>query len=226
MNENILLVEDEEALRTTLGDRLTREGFVIDTAADGESGYDKATRLPFDAIILDVMLPFKSGFDVCREIRQAGIATPILLLSARSETVDKVIGLKLGADDYVSKPFEASELLARIEALLRRPLLRTGHGIYHLGEVRVDVKRGQVTRNGVPVYLSARELQLLRYLIERAGDAVPRTDILRSVWGYRTGTFTRTVDVHVASLRHKLEKDSKAPEFILTVPGVGYKFQA
>jgi DNA-binding response OmpR family regulator len=224
MNENVLIVEDEEDVRITLGDRLTREGFVVDTAADGEDALDKATHLPFDIIILDVMLPFKSGFDVCRDIRQAGIATPILLLSARRDTVDKVVGLKLGADDYVSKPFEAAELLARIEALLRRVPFRGGQGIHQFGALRVDLKRGQITRSGNQVSLSGRELQLLRYLMERAGQIVPRADILRTVWGYDTGTFTRTVDVHVASLRQKLEKDAKRPELILTVPGVGYKF--
>jgi two-component system alkaline phosphatase synthesis response regulator PhoP len=225
MNESILLVEDEEALRVTLSDRLIGEGFVVETAADGPDGYERATCLPFDLIILDVMLPFRSGFDVCRDIRQAGLATPILLLSARSDTIDKVVGLKLGADDYVSKPFEAAELLARIEALLRRVPLRPGQGIYQFGSVRVDLKRGQVTRGSSLVYLSARELQLLRYLIERAGQDVPRADLLRVVWGYESGTFTRTVDMHVASLRQKLEKDSKRPELILTVPGTGYRFE-
>jgi two-component system alkaline phosphatase synthesis response regulator PhoP len=226
MNESILLVEDEEAVRITLSDRLVREGFVIDTAADGQDALDKATQLPFDIIILDVMLPLKSGFDVCRDIRQAGIATPILLLSARRDTVDKVVGLKLGADDYVSKPFESAELLARIEALLRRVPFRAGQGMHQFGAIRVDLKRGRITRNDSHVYLSGRELQLLRYLIERAGKIVPRADILRTVWGYDTGTFTRTVDVHIASLRQKLEKDPKRPELILTVPGIGYKFAA
>lgn len=224
MNENILLIEDEEALRTTLGDRLRREGFRVDESVDGEEGFDKATRLPFDLIILDLMLPFRNGLDVCRDIRHTGVATPILVLSARSETVDKVIGLKLGADDYVTKPFEAAELLARIEALLRRVPTRTGKGIYQFGSLRVDLRRGHVTREGSPIYLSVRELQLLRYLIERAGEVVPRTDILRTVWGYDSGTFTRTVDVHVSSLRQKLEQDSKRPDLILTVPGVGYQF--
>jgi len=224
MNENILIVEDEEDVRTTLGDRLRREGFVIDTAVDGEDALEKATRLPFDVIILDVMLPFKSGFDVCRDLRQAGIATPILLLSARRDTVDKVVGLKLGADDYVSKPFEAAELVARIEALLRRVPFRAGQGIHQFGAVRVDLKRGQINRGGSCSYLSGRELQLLRYLIERTGQVVPRSDILRSVWGYNIGTFTRTVDVHIASLRQKVEEDPKRPELILTVTGTGYMF--
>jgi len=226
MNENILIVEDEEDVRITLGDRLRREGFVIETSADGQDGFDKATRLPFDVIILDVMLPFKSGFDVCRDLRQAGIATPILLLSARRDTVDKVVGLKLGADDYVSKPFEAAELVARIEALLRRVPFRAAQGIYQFGAIRIDLKRGQITRGGSCLHVSGRELQLLRYLIERAGQTVPRSDILRSVWGYNTATFTRTVDVHIASLRQKLEEDPKRPELILTVAGIGYKFMS
>jgi len=172
------------------------------------------------------MLPFKSGFDVCRDLRQAGIATPILLLSARRDTVDKVVGLKLGADDYVSKPFEAAELVARIEALLRRVPFRAAQGIYQFGAIRIDLKRGQITRGGSCLHVSGRELQLLRYLIERAGQTVPRSDILRSVWGYNTATFTRTVDVHIASLRQKLEEDPKRPELILTVAGIGYKFMS
>ncbi len=224
MNESILIVEDEEALRTTLRDRLTREGFVVETSADGQDACEKAIGRPFDLIILDVMLPLRSGLDVCRDIRQAGLVTPILFLSARGETIDKVVGLKLGADDYVSKPFEAAELLARIEALLRRVPMRSGHGNHQFGTVRVDLKRSQVMREGKPVYLSAREMQLLRYFIENAGLVVARTDLLRVVWGYDSGTFTRTVDVHVASLRQKLERDPKNPELILTVSGTGYRF--
>jgi two-component system alkaline phosphatase synthesis response regulator PhoP len=175
-------------------------------------------------IILDVMLPDRSGFDVCRDIRQAGLATPILFLSARHQTTDKVIGLRLGGDDYVTKPFKAAELVARIEVLLRRVPIRAGHGVHQFGGIQVDIRRSEVTREGNPVYLSAREFQLLRYLIERAGGTVPRVEILRSVWGYDSNTLTRTVDMHIASLRNKLEADPKHPEFILTVAGVGYKF--
>jgi two-component system, OmpR family, alkaline phosphatase synthesis response regulator PhoP len=224
MNENILLVEDEPALRTTLGVRLRSEGYVVDTAEDGEEGFEKATTLPFDLIILDVMLPYRSGFDLCRDIRQAGLATPLLLLTARTETTDKVVGLSLGADDYVTKPFEAMELIARIQALLRRLPLHVGHGVHQFGSIWVDIRRAQITREGKPVYLSGREFQLLRYFIERSGSSIPRAELLHSVWGYETGTFTRTVDMHVASLRQKLEHDPKHPELILTVQGVGYKF--
>lgn len=224
MKENILLIEDEPALQSTLGLRLRGEGYIVDTASDGTEGFEKATTLPFDLIILDVMLPDRNGFDVCRDIRQAGLATPILFLTARNQTTDKVIGLKLGADDYVTKPFKSAELIARIEVLLRRVPVRSGHGVHQFGAIKVDVRRAEVTRDGAPIYLSAREFQLLRYLIERSGSTVPRSELLRSIWGYSEDTLTRTVDMHVASLRDKLEQNPKRPELIVTVAGVGYKF--
>jgi two-component system, OmpR family, alkaline phosphatase synthesis response regulator PhoP len=225
MNEMILLVEDEKNLCTTLGDRLRKEGYVVEFATDGIEGFEKATRQPFDLIILDVMLPRRNGFDVCRDIRNAGLATPIVLLTARTETVEKVLGLKLGADDYVTKPFDSMELLARIEALLRRAPMRTGQGVYQIGPVSVDTRRTIVTKEGKPVDLSAREFQLLRYLIEHAGMSLSRDDILRDVWGYENDTLTRTLDVHISTLRQKLENDPKRPELIVTVPGLGYKLQ-
>ena len=224
MNEKILLVEDEQALRSTLSVRLRGEGYVVDTAEDGLDGFEKATTEPFDLIILDVMLPVRSGLDVCRDIRQAGLATPIMFLSARHQTYDKVVGLKLGADDYVTKPFKAIELIARIEALLRRVPVRSGRGVHQFGSIGVDLRRAEVTRDNKPLYLSAREFQLLRYFIERAGSSIPRVELLRSVWGYESGTLTRTVDMHVASLREKLEENPRHPVLIVTVPGVGYKF--
>ena len=225
MNESILLIEDEEALRMTLGDRLRSEGYVVDFAGDGELGFEKATRLPFDLVILDIMLPRCNGLDICRGIRAAGLAAPILLLTARGQTIDKVVGLKLGADDYVTKPFDTMELLARIEALLRRSATRVGQGFLKFGSVRLDLRGTTVTRDGKPVYLSAREFHLLRYLAEHAGTTLSRAELLREVWGYEAGTFTRTVDVHVASLRQKLEDNPKNPVLIRTVPGLGYKFQ-
>jgi two-component system, OmpR family, alkaline phosphatase synthesis response regulator PhoP len=224
MNESILVVEDEQDLRTILSDRLRSEGYVVDTAVDGVEGLDKASNLPFDLIVLDLMLPRRSGLDVCRDLRAAGMATPILILTVRNETVDKVVGLKLGADDYVTKPFEAAELLARIEVLLRRVPIHAGQGVHEFGHIRVDVREGQVTRDGKPIYLTAREFQLLRYLIERAGTTVPRVELLRAVWGYDADSLTRTVDTHVATLRQKLENNPKRPELILAVSGVGYKF--
>jgi len=225
MNENILLVEDEDDLRITLSDRLHSEGYMVQCASNGEDGLDQATRLPLDLIILDVMLPGRSGLDICHDIRRAGLATPILMLTARSQIVDKVLGLKLGADDYLTKPFETLELLARIEALLRRAPARSEKGeILEFGSLRVDFRGTQVARDGKSVYLSAREFQLLRYLIEHRGKTVSRDEILKEVWNYETTTFTRTVDVHIASLRQKLELDAKRPQWILTVPGLGYRF--
>ena len=224
MNESILVVEDEEALRTTLSDRLRGEGYVVDTAGDGAEGLEKATSLPFDLIILDVMLPYRSGFDICRDIRVAGMATPILFLTAKDRTMEKVVGLKLGADDYVTKPFKSAELIARVEVLLRRAPNYSGQGVYRFGVIHIDLLRSQVTRDGKAIYFAGREFQLLRYLVERVGRAVSRDELLRYVWGYNEGTFTRTVDVHIGSLRQKLETDPKKPELILTVPGVGYKF--
>lgn len=228
MDANILLVEDEAGLRMTLGDRLATEGYAVDYAGNGDEAFEKATRMPFDLILLDVMLPRRSGFDVCRDIRQAGLITPILMLTARGQTVDKVLGLKIGADDYLTKPFEMMELMARIEALLRRAPAKTvaQQGPLQIGALSVDLRGTTVSRDRKPVRLSAREFQLLRYFIEHRGTTLSRDNILRDVWGYSADTFTRTVDVHVASLRQKLEKDPKQPELILTVQGLGYKFAA
>lgn len=224
MNETILVVEDEQALRQALGVRLRSEGYIVDMAEDGQVGLEKATNLPFDLIILDVMLPYQNGLDVCRSIRQMGLATPILMLTVKDQIVDKVVGLKLGADDYMTKPFDAAELGARIEALLRRAPSHTGQGVHEFGPIVVDVSRREVARDGKPVVLTSREFQLLCYLMERAGRAVPRRELLQSVWGYDSDAFTRTVDSHVASLRRKLGDDPKRPELILTAFGIGYKF--
>jgi len=212
----------------TLGDRLTAEGYAVDYAADGDEGFKKATQIPFDLILLDVMLPRRSGFDLCRDIRQAGLITPVLMLTARGQTVDKVLGLKIGADDYVTKPFEMMELMARVEALLRRAPAKpvSQQSVYEIGALTVDLRGTTVSRNGKPVRLSAREFQLLRYFLEHRGTTLSRGEILKDVWGYNSDTFTRTVDVHVAGLRQKLEKDAKQPELILTVQGLGYKFAA
>jgi two-component system, OmpR family, alkaline phosphatase synthesis response regulator PhoP len=224
MNENVLVVEDEQVLRNALEVRLRAEGYVVDTAADGDEGLLKATELPFDLIILDIMLPYRSGLDVCRGVRQKGLATPILMLTVRDQTVDKVVGLSIGADDYLTKPFEAPELIARIQTLLRRVPVRAGQVVHQIGTLRVDVQRETVMRNGKPVKLTSREFRLLCYLMERTGSTVPRTELLESLWGHEEGTSTRTIDVHVASLRRKLEYNPKRPELILTTPGVGYKF--
>jgi two-component system alkaline phosphatase synthesis response regulator PhoP len=226
MQPNILFVEDEKALRMTVGDRLRNEGYNVDFAADGDEGLRKATDLPFDLIILDVMLPGRDGFSICEEVRKAGLITPILMLTARGQTKDKVKGLKTGADDYVTKPFHMKELMARVEALLRRvpPNADSHTGVDHFGSVRIDRKGTVVTRDGQTIDLSAREFQLLNYLVDHSGTTISREELLTQVWGYSASTFTRTVDVHVASLRQKLEADPRQPRYILTVQRVGYKF--
>jgi two-component system, OmpR family, alkaline phosphatase synthesis response regulator PhoP len=228
MNERILLVEDEEDLRMTLCDRLKAEGYVPESAADGEEGLRKATQNAHDLIILDVMLPKKNGFDLCRDIRHAGIAAPIIMLTARGQLVDKVLGLKIGADDYLTKPFELLELLARIEAHIRRGTAPAAKevDVLQFGPIRIDLKGTTVYRNEKLVPLSAREFRLLRYFAQNPGTTLSREVLLKEVWGYNEETFTRTVDVHVGSLRQKLEKDPKQPSLILTVPGLGYKFMA
>lgn len=230
MNKNILIVEDEEELCMTLGDRLRSEGYNVDFAVDGNAGWEKSTQRSFDLIILDIMLPFRSGLDLCTDIRRAGLTTPILILTARSQTVEKVVGLKLGADDYVTKPFDTLELMARVEALLRRTPSKSGtnqsngQDLYEFGALVLDVRRAKVTHNGKLLNLTAREFHLLRYFAEHQGATLSRDELLEQVWGHRAGTFTRTVDMHVASLRQKLEPIPKKPEMILTVPGIGYRF--
>jgi two-component system, OmpR family, alkaline phosphatase synthesis response regulator PhoP len=226
MNERILLVEDEQALSVPLSDRLRREGYWVQIAEDGETGLTQAMEGPFDLILLDVMLPRKSGLDVCRDLRQRGVTTPILMLTARTGTDDKVLGLRIGADDYLAKPFDQAELLARVEALLRRAL--TTHvnpeTVRQIGPIRVDLRRAEVHRDGRQIPLSAREFQLLRYFIEHSGALVTREELLREVWDYKATTSTRTVDVHVGWLRQKLEDDPKQPKLILTSIGLGYRF--
>jgi len=227
MHANLLLVEDEQALLMTVGDRLRNEGYVVEYATDGDQGFEKATQLPFDLIILDVMLPRRDGLDVCRDIRGSGLITPVLMLTARGRTSEKVNGLKIGADDYVTKPFKMPELLARIEALLRRAPARPAAQpvVYEFGRIRVDDRGTEVVRDGKVINLSAREFQLLRFFLENKGTTLSREDLLTRVWGYNASTFTRTVDVHVASLRQKLEDDPSQPRFFLTVQGLGYKFK-
>ncbi len=224
----ILLVEDEPGLVMALTDRLRGEGYAVDSCGDGESGLSQASGNPYDLIILDVMLPQKSGFDVCRKLRQNGIETPILMLTARTQVVDKVVGLQIGADDYVTKPFAMMELLARIEALLRRaPQSHAASaGSYRFGNVQVDFRSAVVTRGDQKISLSAREFHLLRYLIEHRGAIVTREELLTEVWGYEALPSTRTVDVHMAWLRQKLENNPKYPEYIQTIRGLGYKFTA
>ncbi len=223
--KRLLLIEDEPGLVLTLRDRLTREGYAIETTSDGESGLERAAREPFDLVLLDVMLPRVNGFDVLRELRKRGADVPVIMLTAKGQVVDKVVGLKLGADDYVTKPFEMVELLARIEAKLRRtPVVAHPSEGYQFDDVRIDFRRAEVTRSGAELELSAREFQLLKYFIEHRGATLTREELLNEVWGYNSMPSTRTVDVHVAWLRQKIEPNPRHPQYILTVHGMGYKF--
>jgi two-component system alkaline phosphatase synthesis response regulator PhoP len=224
MEKIILLVEDEPGLRKTLSDRIRGEGFRVEVAANGIDGLEKAASGAFDLVVLDIMLPKKNGIDVCRDLRQQGVHTPILMLSAKSQTIDKVVGLKMGADDYLTKPFEAPELMARIEVLLRRPVIRDSSSEIQLGSIRFNTRRAELSRSGKPIPISAREFRLLRYFTEHRGEALTREELLQAVWGYDSAPTTRTVDVHVAWLRQKLEDDPKKPKWILTVHGIGYRF--
>jgi len=226
IQKRILLVEDEPGLVLTLTDRLVSENYMVETATDGESALEMAANQTFDLILLDVMLPGKSGFDVCRDLRQKGTQTPILMLTARGQVTDKVVGLKLGADDYLTKPFEMMELLARIEALLRRSPSREVEtpGTYRFGNIRVDFRSTEVTREDKPVELSALEYKLLQYFIEHRGATISRDELLNEVWGYDAMPYSRTVDVHVSWLRQKLEPNPSRPRYILTIHGLGYKF--
>jgi len=226
MNAKILIVEDETGLVTTMRDRLKKQGYAVSVAKDGNAGLGLATSEPFDLVLLDLMLPGQSGLEVCQKMRELGFGTPILMLTARRQTRDKVLGLKTGADDYLTKPFQMVELLARVEVLLRRPRESgpTASARYQFGPIHIDVRRMEVSREGRPLELSAKEFQLLRYFAEHRGATLSRTELMREVWGYGPSTSTRTVDVHVAWLRQKLEEDPKNPQFILTVVGSGYKF--
>jgi len=225
MNSRILLVEDEPGLVLTISDLLKAEGYEIHAASDGEAGLVNAVGREFDLIILDVMLPKKTGFDVCRELRQKGIDSAILMLTAKTQIVDRVVGLKLGADDYLAKPFDPAELLARVEALLRRVRKdkRIAVRSFHFSDVEVDFERQEVRKGGQPISLAAKELQLLRYLVNHRDRVVPREEILQNVWEYERDVSSRTVDVHVAWLRQKLDNPQN-PKHIQTVRGRGYRF--
>lgn len=224
----VLLIEDEEGLIFTLTDRLISEGYKVTSARDGEAGLNLGLNNSFDLIVLDIMLPKKNGFDVCKELRGKGIVTPILMLTAKGETVDKVVGLKLGADDYLTKPFEVIELLARIEALLRRSQNKISNSLenFAFGDVEIDFRRAEVKKGGSLLDLSAMEFKILQYFIEHRGEVLKRDELLDEVWGYDAMPTTRTVDVHIAWLRQKLEENPRYPIYIQTVHGFGYKFTA
>lgn len=226
MPSRILVVEDEPGLRLAISDRLRAEGYDVATAADGDEGLRCASEQHFDLVVLDVMLPGRSGFDVCRDLRRRRVGSAVLMLTARGEVVDRVLGLKLGADDYLVKPFAMVELLARVEARLRdqRGADTGPRDAYRFGDVHVDFRRAEVERDGRPVEVAAKELQLLRYFVEHRGVALSRDELLNGVWGYDAMPSTRTVDVHVAELRRKLEPDPHNPRYLVTLHRIGYKF--
>jgi two-component system, OmpR family, alkaline phosphatase synthesis response regulator PhoP len=227
MKRRILLVEDEPGLVMTLTDRLSKEDYDVESVGNGKAALHKIAGDVFDLILLDIMLPYSSGLEVCQDVRRRGVKTPILMLTAKSQVVDKVIGLKLGADDYLTKPFEMIELVARVEALLRRaaptdPTASTDK--FQFGDVLVNFRTTEVFRAGMRVKVSAREFKLLRYFIENIGTTISREELLNAVWGYNAMVFTRTVDVHVAWLRQKIEPDPRHPRYIHTLYGHGYRF--
>jgi two-component system alkaline phosphatase synthesis response regulator PhoP len=226
MSARILVVEDEPGLVLTLTDLLAAEGYEVDSAGDGPGGLKKALEERYDLLVLDVMLPGKSGFEVCQELRRQGCESAVLMLTARGQVADRVVGLRAGADDYLAKPFDPAELMARIEALLRRSRKASWGALarFEFGDVAVDFEHGMATKAGRPVSLAGKELQLLRYLVEHRGQAVSREKLLQAVWDYASGVTSRTVDVHVAWLRQKLEDNPQAPRWIQTVRGVGYRF--
>jgi DNA-binding response OmpR family regulator len=222
----IAIIEDDESVRRSLQLNMELEGFRVVTACDGEEGLELVRGESPDLIILDVMMPRKDGLQTCKEIRESGISTPLILLTARSAEVDKVLGLDLGADDYLAKPFGMRELIARVKALLRRAFATQDVDTIEFDDVTIDFKAYKAERNKQPVELSAREYRLLKYLVAQKGSVVTRDELLDEVWGYNSYPSTRTVDNHIARLRQKIESNANNPKHIVTVHGVGYKFVA
>jgi DNA-binding response OmpR family regulator len=223
----ILIIEDELPLQRALADNFAYESYEVLTASDGETGYRMAVESSPDVVILDLMLPRMSGYDVCRKLRADGIATPVLMLTARGEESDRIVGLDLGADDYVTKPFSLRELSARVRALLRRgKQLRSMPDTLRVDDMEVDFRSYESRRGGISLDLTRKEYHLLRLLVSRAGEAVTRDELLNEVWGQETYVTNRTVDTHVANLRAKLERDPRRPQYLVTVHGVGYRWSA
>ena len=221
----VLIIEDEPNMVLGLKDSCEYEGYEVAVARNGKEGLEKATTEKPDIILLDVMLPLMSGIDVCRTLRTRGIETPILMLTARSQEIDKVIGLEVGADDYVTKPFSIKELLARIRAHLRRAAKEVVElESFTFGDVELNFKKYVARKGGRALDLSAREFEILRYLIKRRGQIVTRDQLLDEVWGYDSNPITRTVDNHIARLRQKIETNPSEPQHIITVHRLGYRF--
>ena len=223
--EKVLIVEDDPSMAVALRDGFEYEGYQVQVARDGTEGLRLASGKELDLIILDVMLPNLSGLDVCKQLRNNGSDLPIIMLTARGQEIDKVLGLKIGADDYVTKPFSFMELMARVEALLRRSKKPEGNlHVVRFGDVMLDFRRFEAFKQDQPIPLSPREFKILKYLIEHRGEVVSREQLLDVVWGYDNFPLTRTVDMHIAKLRQKIEDTPNEPRFIVTLHRVGYKF--
>lgn len=221
----ILIVEDEPSMVAGLRDNFEYEGYQVITAGDGVEGLERALADAPDLIVLDVMMPRMSGLDVCKQLKARRPSIPIIMLTARGQEVDKVVGLELGADDYVTKPFSIRELLARVKAVLRRArTLPREQERLSFGDVEIDLRKHQVQRGGRPIEFSAKEFELLKYFVCHPGETLSRDRLLDEVWGYEHYPTTRTVDTHIVRLRQKLEPNPEEPRFILTIHGVGYKF--
>jgi two-component system, OmpR family, alkaline phosphatase synthesis response regulator PhoP len=225
--KKILIIEDARNIRMALEDDFRFEGYNVDTAATGPEGLEKALDLNLDMIILDLMLPELNGLEICKELRRRNIGTPIIMLTAKSQEFDKVLGLELGADDYITKPFSPHELHARVKALLRRSEIRdqqTAAATIQIGPFELDPSKYTFTKNNVPVQLTTIEFSLMKLLMQHAGRVIKRDDILRSIWGEEVYVTPRTVDTHVANLRKKIEDDPDQSHWIIGIRGAGYKF--
>ncbi|HEY8937660.1 MAG TPA: response regulator transcription factor [Cyclobacteriaceae bacterium] len=221
----LLIIEDEPAMQLGLKDNLELEGYTVDLASDGEEGLTKLKTTNFDLVLLDVMLPKLSGFDICKAARAQGINTPIILLTAKGEEIDKILGLELGADDYITKPFSVRELLARVKAMLRRskPDAQAADKFISIGRLQVDFATFQTKEDGVDIKLSHKEFEILAYLYQNRNRVVSRYDLLEHVWGYDEQITTRTVDNFIVRLRQKVEPNPNQPKIIVTAHGIGYK---
>ena len=223
--QKILIVEDEKNMVAGLKFNLEARDYEVIDAYDGETGLKKALGEKPDLVLLDIMLPRLNGYEVCKKLKKAMPELPVIMLTAKSQEAEIVTGLELGADDYITKPFSVLELLARIKALFRR--VKTGtdeEGIYYFGNLEVDMKKYKASKNGEPLELSTREFEILRFLIQNEGETVTRDELLNRIWGYETAPNTRTVDIHIAKLRSKIEDKPNEPELIVTIHGIGYKF--
>ena len=224
----ILIVEDEPDMRLGLKDNLEFDGYEVDSAENGKEGYEKITNNNYDLVLMDVMMPEMSGFEVCKQIRKDGIKVPVILLTAKGEEIDKVRGLELGADDYITKPFSLRELLARVKAVLRRApehnaQVEKKNSKIQIGLLTIDFSTYIAVSKNKPVQMSHKEFELLHYLWDKRNTVVTRDDLLNKIWGYEESPTTRTVDNFIVRLRQKIEKDPERPHFIITVHGIGYK---